>query len=221
MFDHIKVLSNHPGPKVFIEEDNYLSPDALKVSQLLAAALGTTATNVGLFSLGTYDTPTPGLEALAESVPWDPTKHNQGMGFTRTFWERLKGCRQMFCDYDDYNWDWTLLRLSANKCFDQKAMSWSRASSSAASGLRTLLLRYPRSFHTGECGVHFKGKKCDPAGVVAKIERNLQSAAQSLYPSSLQIGTSPGRKAVRSPVQPNGGWGDVRDRALCMDMASD
>lgn len=221
VFDHIKVLSNHPGPKVFIEEDNYLSPDALKVSQLLAAALGTTATNVGLFSLGTYDTPTPGLEALAESVPWDPTKHNQGMGFTRTFWERLKGCRQMFCDYDDYNWDWTLLRLSANKCFDQKAMSWSRASSSAASGLRTLLLRYPRSFHTGECGVHFKGKKCDPAGVVAKIERNLQSAAQSLYPSSLQIDTSPGRKAVRSPVQPNGGWGDVRDRALCMDMASD
>ena len=119
-----------------------MSPDVLSVSQQLHAALATTALNDGLFSLGTYDTPTRGSEALAHSVSWDPTKHNQGMGFNRTFWERLKGCSQMFCDYDDYNWDWTLLRLSANKCFDKKTAYWSRAQPNAVSGLRTLLLKY-------------------------------------------------------------------------------
>ena len=121
------------GPKIFIEDDSYLSPDVLSVSQQLHTALATTASNDGLFSLGTYDQPAGGrTAAVAQSVPWDPTKHNQGMGFNQTFWNRLKGCSKMFCHYDDYNWDWTLLRLSANKCFDQDV---------AVPGLRTLLLK--------------------------------------------------------------------------------
>lgn len=223
VFDHVHVLKNHPGPKIFVEEDNYLSPDVLTVSQQLAAALATSATNDGLFSLGTYDTPQVGTEMVARSIPWDPTKHNQGMGFNRTFWERLKGCREMFCDYDDYNWDWTLLRLSASNCFDKKAASslWSRGSLGSVSGLRTLLLSYPRSFHTGECGVHFKSKKdCDPSGVVRKIEGQLAASASSLFPQTLRVDTTDDRRSGKNAIAPNGGWGDKRDRELCMDMSA-
>jgi hypothetical protein len=35
-----------------------------------------------------------------------------GMGFTRDIWEKMKCAKDdklLFCHFDDYNWDWTLL----------------------------------------------------------------------------------------------------------------
>ena len=70
---------------------------------------------------------------------WISAKHNMGMAFTRTLWDKLRACRAQFCGFDDYNWDWSLLHVSL-KCFQERA--------------NVMLVKAPRVFHVGEWYVH-------------------------------------------------------------------
>jgi len=202
VFDHVRVLKNHAGFKILLEEDNYLAPDTISTVALLGDAMKTTCADCNLFSLGTYNG--RGATNAATRFPWDPTKHNMGMGFNRTMWMQMKGCGRRFCNYDDYNWDWTLLRLASDQCFKPHH-------------LHSLVLDSPRAFHTGtSCGVHQKNTRdCNPQAVVDGIDAGLASA--DLFPTSLNVQTA--YKPVREAVLPNGGWGDVRDRGLCLKLA--
>ena len=49
---------------------------------------------------------------------WESTKHNMGIAFTRELWQKIHGCNEYFCNYDDYNWDWTLMYI-AKQCLKQ------------------------------------------------------------------------------------------------------
>ena len=66
---------------------------------------------------------------------WVSSKHNMGMAFDRTTWKKLWACRDSFCKFDDYNWDWSLQHMS-KQCFQTK--------------LEVLLVKGPRVFHIGE-----------------------------------------------------------------------
>jgi hypothetical protein len=96
VFDHVKVLANHPGPKVFIEEDNYFAPDMLHVVHMLTAALGETATESGLFSLGPYGVhpppPPPFPLLLATAQP------SNGLVHRATFLRTVFCARGMLLD---------------------------------------------------------------------------------------------------------------------------
>ena len=54
VFDHVPVLANHPGPKIFFEEDHMFAPDMIEVSQLMNRHMAMGSSNCVLFSLGTY-----------------------------------------------------------------------------------------------------------------------------------------------------------------------
>ena len=95
----------------------------------------------------------------------------------RTLWDQMKACGELFCGYDDYNWDWTLLHLSAKKCF----RSNSRPGSAA---LQTLLLQEPRVFHFGKCGVHATSGNCDVTKEAAALQRELAERLVSAARSS-------------------------------------
>lgn len=66
---------------------------------------------------------------------WESTKHNMGIAFTRELWQKIHGCREYFCNYDDYNWDWTLMYI-AKQCLKAE--------------LTVLVVKAPRVFHMGE-----------------------------------------------------------------------
>jgi alpha-1,6-mannosyl-glycoprotein beta-1,2-N-acetylglucosaminyltransferase len=66
---------------------------------------------------------------------WVSSKHNMGMGFNRTMWEQMKRCAPSFCNYDDYNWDWSLLHVS-DSCLKTP--------------LEVLYAKAPRIFHIGD-----------------------------------------------------------------------
>ena len=63
------------------------------------------------------------------------SKHNMGMAFTRQFWKKLHQCRNHFCLFDDYNWDWSILHVSY-KCLPER--------------VKVLVAKAPRVFHIGE-----------------------------------------------------------------------
>ncbi|KAJ8317343.1 hypothetical protein KUTeg_005247 [Tegillarca granosa] len=125
-----------------------------------------------------------------------------------------------YCLFDDYNWDWTLQHLSM-KCIPGK--------------VRVMKMKATRVFHMGEwyikesgmsnhyqlllIGVHHKGKNCNPQVKKKQVETLLSSNKKYLFPNVLSISGSSKLK-LRDP-KPNGGWGDIRDRHLCLSLVDD
>ncbi|XP_069961527.1 alpha-1,6-mannosyl-glycoprotein 2-beta-N-acetylglucosaminyltransferase isoform X2 [Bactrocera oleae] len=139
-----------------------------------------------------------------EVMPWISSKHNMGFAFNRSTWSTIRKCAQHFCFYDDYNWDWSLHYVS-QQCLQKK--------------LHAMIVKGPRVFHIGECGVHHKKKNCESNQVIAKVQQVLRIARKSkqLFPRSLSLTAASLVKKTKLR-KGNGGWGDRRDHQLCMNM---
>ncbi|XP_014209608.1 alpha-1,6-mannosyl-glycoprotein 2-beta-N-acetylglucosaminyltransferase [Copidosoma floridanum] len=148
----------------------------------------------------------------AEITPWVSSKHNMGMAFNRATWKHVRRRAKQFCTYDDYNWDWSLQHI-AQTCFSPD----SKSSLVPCSGLITIMMRAPRVFHIGECGVHHKKANCESTSAIAKLQNVLRQARQHLYPSDLTLIHAAISKKTKLR-RGNGGWGDVRDHELCLNM---
>ncbi|KAK9723180.1 N-acetylglucosaminyltransferase II (MGAT2) [Popillia japonica] len=240
VFNQLEVTKNHTGLVVFLEEDHYVAEDFIHVLKLMESTCKTSCPQCNILSLGTYlktfsyygdpkkkevmrtikqqailnaaqMQPSWTFQVLpslyqhsqkVEVTPWISSKHNMGMAFNRTTWTKMKDCAEYFCKYDDYNWDWSLQHVS-QYCLKEK--------------LHAMVVRGPRVFHIGECGVHHKKNNCESTGVIAKVQKVLKSAQKHLYPSYLTLTyVSPLKKTkIRKG---NGGWGDRRDHMLCIGM---
>lgn len=75
------------------------------------------------------------MNRQVEVTPWVSSKHNMGMAFNRTTWYEVVRCARHFCEYDDYNWDWSLQHVS-QQCLKEK--------------LHVMVVKGPRVFHIGE-----------------------------------------------------------------------
>ncbi len=69
-------------------------------------------------------------------------------------------------------------------------------------------------------GVHHHNKKdCEATNAVQRVLNILSGAAKYLFPKSVITKNLPLRKKLKVP-RGNGGWGDIRDKTLCLSMAS-
>nr|XP_034179724.1 alpha-1,6-mannosyl-glycoprotein 2-beta-N-acetylglucosaminyltransferase isoform X2 [Osmia lignaria] len=150
----------------------------------------------------------------AEVIPWISSKHNMGMAFNRVTWNKLRKCAAQFCSYDDYNWDWSLQHI-AQTCLP--ASKGAGIVPRTESGLVTMMMRAPRVFHIGECGVHHKKTNCESTAVIAKVQNVLKAARDHLFPTQLTL-TVAGTAKKTKLRKGNGGWGDVRDHRLCWNI---
>lgn len=139
-----------------------------------------------------------------ELTQWLSSKHNMGMAFTRDVWQKIHSCSTVFCQFDDYNWDWSLFHVSMT-CLKAK--------------LSVMIIKGPRVFHIGECGVHHKKSQCETDKVVKKFEQILEKANPFLFPKSLVVTSVQPKKTVKLP-KGNGGWGDKRDQLMCLNMST-
>lgn len=201
VFDGLRVTRNHTGLVVFLEEDHYVVEDFLWSLSLMEKARMKEVKNANILCLGSYMKIVNFMSDSnkAEVWQWISSKHNMGMAFTVATWTDIKRCVEKFCFFDDYNWDWSLQYISAT-CMKQK--------------LTVLLMKAPRVFHIGECGVHHKKKDCNSNGELNKATRFLTTAKRHLFPKRLMITHS--TKRMSKIPKGNGGWGDIRDRQLCM-----
>ncbi|XP_075221975.1 alpha-1,6-mannosyl-glycoprotein 2-beta-N-acetylglucosaminyltransferase isoform X2 [Lycorma delicatula] len=240
VFNQLEVTRNHSGMVLFLEEDHYVAEDFIHILRLMEKTGKASCPACNILSLGTYlktynyygDSkkkealramkrhqalsaaaipPSWGFQILpslyqhyqkAEVTPWISSKHNMGMAFNRSVWAELRGCGRYFCTYDDYNWDWSLQHVSQG-CLPHKLMA--------------IVMRGPRVFHIGECGVHHKKTNCQSTAAISKVQKVLANAAHHLYPSHLTLTFTSGAKKHKLR-KGNGGWGDIRDHELCMNM---
>uniref|UniRef100_A0A8R1DUJ0 Alpha-1,6-mannosyl-glycoprotein 2-beta-N-acetylglucosaminyltransferase n=1 Tax=Caenorhabditis japonica TaxID=281687 RepID=A0A8R1DUJ0_CAEJA len=200
VFDGIveKFSMNNPWV-LLLEEDHMLAPDALHVLDIIVSNRRTFCENCEIISLGFYlkSTKKYGLDIAHLGVhPWYSSKHNMGMALQKSTWAKIKSCSEMFCKWDDYNWDWSLMQISA-KCLPQR--------------FRVIFAKSPRVIHIGDCGVHTH--RCEAHKALQSTKELFEAHKKLLFPSILSV-TDTSRRSLK-PSKENGGWGDVRDRQLC------
>lgn len=207
VFDMLNATKSYVGPVLFLEEDYYVSPDFYHMLRLLydrkMSGLGE---DCDFITLGRYKTmdnyAMDGGHNVAELSTWRSHEHNMGLAFDRATWNKIKKCSEVFCKtYDEYNWDWSLMKISAS-CSSQP--------------FKSLILKGTRVFHLGECGLHHKKKDCNIEATVQKYQSIIDRNTNSFFPSAVDI--QPGNKSPSSKIGPNGGWGDSRDHALCFKL---
>ncbi|XP_046432718.1 alpha-1,6-mannosyl-glycoprotein 2-beta-N-acetylglucosaminyltransferase isoform X3 [Neodiprion virginianus] len=216
VFDQLTVTKNHVGMVLFLEEDHYVAEDFLHVLRLMERTCKHSCERCNILSLGTY-LKTYNYYAdnkKAEVTPWISSKHNMGMAFNRITWNKLRDCASKFCSYDDYNWDWSLQHI-AQGCIPSS--QGSGGLSHIQSGLIAMVMKAPRIFHIGECGVHHKKNNCEPTAVIEKVQNVLKTAKKHLFPSQLTLTNAAVAKKTKLR-KGNGGWGDIRDHQLCLNI---
>ncbi|XP_046386479.1 alpha-1,6-mannosyl-glycoprotein 2-beta-N-acetylglucosaminyltransferase isoform X1 [Ischnura elegans] len=173
----------------------------------------------------------------AEVTPWVSSKHNMGMAFDRHTWAEIRRCAEFFCTYDDYNWDWSLQHISQPTPAPPQSQPSTPKQGSAGGGclgsshrLIAMVMKGPRVFHIGECGVHHKKNNCEPTAVIQKVQQVVKQASKHFFPSHLTLiftgganggaggGGSGKNGKQQKPRKGNGGWGDRRDHQLCINM---
>lgn len=209
IFKDLWVTRNHRGLVLLLEEDHYVAPDFYKVLQKAYHVKQTDPLcrehACDIVTLGDYR-PIRNFHVensrIVRIQPWVSTKHNMGMALDKKTWEKIIECGDMFCKYDDYNWDWSLMRMSL-RCFSKP--------------LKVLLFRSPRVFHLGTCGLHHRNSNCDINMVLDRTKEIIEQSNEVLNPSILKVElTQPWIQGYIG--QPNGGWGDKRDHDLCLNF---
>ncbi|KAL8467488.1 hypothetical protein ACS0TY_030940 [Phlomoides rotata] len=202
VWDGLKETSRHSGHILFIEEDHFIFPNAYRNLQLLVELKPKKCPQCYAANLAPSDVKSrgEGWESLiAERMG------NVGYSFNRTVWRMIHRKAREFCSFDEYNWDITM---------------WATVYPSFGSPVYSL--RGPRtsSVHFGKCGLHQgQGEKaaCIDNGVfnfgVEEIDRvpNLKS--------DWEVRVLKHQAGYQAGFQGWGGWGDVRDRQLCLEFA--
>ncbi|CAL4146366.1 unnamed protein product, partial [Meganyctiphanes norvegica] len=205
LFEEVRVVRKGSwlGKVVFLEEDHIVAPDILHVLKLMNQQRSHICATCNIYTLGNYNKLTPAsYQNIVEKGDWWVTKHNLGFVLDYKVWQGIKACGIQFCEYDDYNWDWTLSSL-IHTCIKPK--------------LSMLHIKFARVMHVGSCGTHIRKSNCDIGKEVAAVKQRYKTGQQWLFPKTLKMQGA--YHNSQKPKKGNGGWGDFRDRLLCRAMS--
>ncbi|KAL7043389.1 hypothetical protein ACKWTF_001487 [Chironomus riparius] len=208
IFDELKVTKELKNfILLLVEEDHYVAPDFIYIYKRMQRSLHLECPKCNIIALGTYSQT---LDSMSynqiEIAPWTTNLHNMGMAFNKTTWLKIRNCAEYFCTYDEYNYDFSLQNIN-RKCLKEK--------------LFTALIRGPRIYHVGECGIHHAKTNCDVDNTIKRIDMDIKSAQRDriLFPEDLEI-VSTNLRHPTNPLINNGGWADKRDHCLCLEMTA-
>ncbi|KAK4470237.1 hypothetical protein MN116_005811 [Schistosoma mekongi] len=206
VMNHFYPTKYYNGYFILLEDDHFVVEDIFHVSTLISNRIWSPLKADGIVALGSYDKDNKYVSSMAEVTYWLAPKHNMGMAVSRAVWRKIEDCLGQFCDYDDYNWDWSL-QYVGQKCFPNK--------------LKALTLpQSTRVFHLGECrGLHHQKNVCSTEILATNIIQLFSGVVLAkLYPKDLYLSN---RLPAVDPKQTvNGGWSDPRDRNLCRSFLS-
>ncbi|KAH1081676.1 hypothetical protein J1N35_021437 [Gossypium stocksii] len=202
VWDGLKETRGHNGHILFIEEDHFIYPNAYRNLQLLVSLKPIKCPDCYAANLAPCDVNLRGEgwdSLIAERMG------NVGYAFNRTVWRKIHRKAKEFCFFDDYNWDITM---------------WATVYPSFGSPVYTL--RGPRTsaVHFGKCGLHQgqgQTNACIDNGSVNMQVDDIDKVANIRSEWGVHVyDNQPGYKAG---FKGWGGWGDDRDRQLCLNFA--
>ncbi|OMO61809.1 N-acetylglucosaminyltransferase II [Corchorus olitorius] len=202
VWDGLKETRRHDGHILFIEEDHFIFPNAYRNLQHLISLKPNKCPDCYAANLAPCDVSSRGEgwnSLIAERMG------NVGYAFNRTVWRKIHRKAKEFCFFDDYNWDITM---------------WATVYPSFGSPVYTL--RGPRTsaVHFGKCGLHQgqgQSAACIDNGSVNIQVDDIDKVANIRSEWDVRVyDNQPGYKAG---FKGWGGWGDDRDRQMCLNFA--
>lgn len=203
VWDGLNETRAHSGHILFIEEDHFIFPNAYRNLQILTSLKPMKCPDCYAANLAPSDVNSRGEEwesLIAERMG------NVGYSFNRTVWKKIHNKASEFCFFDDYNWDITM---------------WATVYPSFGSPVYTL--RGPRTsaVHFGKCGLHQgqgENKACIDNGV-ANIHVEEPDKVANIG-SDWNVHVYENQPGYKAGFKGWGGWGDDRDRHLCLSFAN-
>jgi alpha-1,6-mannosyl-glycoprotein beta-1,2-N-acetylglucosaminyltransferase len=202
VWDGLNETRAHSGHILFIEEDHFIFPNAYRNLQILTTLKPMKCPDCYAANLAPSDVKSRGEEwesLIAERMG------NIGYTFNRTVWRKIHNKASEFCFFDDYNWDITM---------------WATVYPSFGRPVYTL--RGPRTsaVHFGKCGLHQgqeDNKACIDNGTAnIKVEEHDKVAN---IDSDWDVHVYKNQPGYKAGFKGWGGWGDGRDRHLCLSFA--
>jgi alpha-1,6-mannosyl-glycoprotein beta-1,2-N-acetylglucosaminyltransferase len=202
VWDGLNETRAHSGHILFIEEDHFIFPNAYRNLQILTTLKPMKCPDCYAANLAPSDVKSRGEEwesLIAERMG------NIGYTFNRTVWRKIHNKAREFCFFDDYNWDITM---------------WATVYPSFGRPVYTL--RGPRTsaVHFGKCGLHQgqeDNKACIDNGTAnIKVEEHDKVAN---IDSDWDVHVYKNQPGYKAGFKGWGGWGDGRDRHLCLSFA--
>ncbi|KAL6635287.1 hypothetical protein ACP70R_027958 [Stipagrostis hirtigluma subsp. patula] len=202
VWDGLEETRDFDGHILFIEEDHYIFPNAYRNAQLLVDLKPKKCPQCYAINLAPSDVKAKGegWESLvAEKMG------NIGYAFNRTVWRKIHAKAKQFCAFDEYNWDITM---------------WATVYPSF--GAPVYSLRGPRrsAAHFGKCGLHQgqgSSNVCVDNGQVA-VELEDADKVPNIK-ADWPVHIIRRQEGYQAGFKGWGGWGDRRDRELCLSFA--
>ncbi|KAF6153746.1 hypothetical protein GIB67_000979 [Kingdonia uniflora] len=201
VWDGLKETRSHFGHILFIEEDHFIYPNAYRNIQLLAELKRKKCPECYAANLAPSDVNSAGEgvnKLIAEKMG------NVGYAFNRTVWRKIHLKAKDFCFFDEYNWDITM---------------WATVYPSFGAPVYSLRGSRRSAAHFGKCGLHQgQGEQnaCIDDGAVSigveEIDKDV-----NINPN-WEVHVIKHQQGYRAGFKGWGGWGDDRDRQLCMDF---
>lgn len=202
VWDGMEETRDFDGHILFIEEDHYIFPNAYRNAQLLVDLKPNKCPQCYAINLAPSDVKAKGegWESLvAERMG------NIGYAFNRTVWRKIHAKAKEFCAFDEYNWDITM---------------WATVYPSF--GAPVYSLRGPRrsAAHFGKCGLHQgqgSSNVCVDNGSAAVELEDIDKVPSIKVDWPVRIIQR--QEGYQAGFKGWGGWGDRRDRELCLSFA--
>jgi len=182
----------------FMEEDYVVAPN---IYDTVVTGLNL-AKDTEFFGI-TVDITNGGVEKEETEEGWVEGNFRTGpMAIWRKTWEKIRSARDFFCTYDEYNWDWTLVKMIRGGLVPHRILSPS----------------VKRVQHIGADGMHVNHNAKDALnklmGESAGADiRFKQFHGEAVVPRK--------NRQVNGKIKPNGGWGHPKDHSHCLEVLGD
>ncbi|KAI4326420.1 hypothetical protein MLD38_031738 [Melastoma candidum] len=202
VWDGLAETHGHSGHILFIEEDHFIFPNAYRNLQALVKLKLKKCPSCYAANLAPSDVNSRGegwASLIAERMG------NVGYSFNRTVWRKIHRKAKEFCYFDEYNWDITM---------------WATVYPSFGAPVYTLRGPKTSAVHFGKCGLHqgqAANKTCINNGVV-KVALDEGDKVMNID-SNWDVRIFKHQPGYKAGFKGWGGWGDDRDRQLCLDFS--
>jgi alpha-1,6-mannosyl-glycoprotein beta-1,2-N-acetylglucosaminyltransferase len=196
------LFPTHTGDIVLMEEDHAPTKDFYVTLKNLARIRDKECPedcfNVQLHEHGNYAgmNAQGGVHDLVKSGMFG----NIGISFNRRNFLKIKRNAKAFCEFDDYNWDWSTIHMQSLGLLPKLS----------------LVPVIPRAVHIGTCGTHFQGDCRIPDSEIQKIGRYNDAISQNNGAVWDKYNIRDGHHLFKGQNTGYGGWAHPYDHEHCM-----
>lgn len=200
---NLEVMKNYTRYVIFVDERSYFTEDLVFLMRLMDKGVGVYCPNCMMINYGGSNHSVTQYHFHETPVTIEPfgLDFASGIAFNRTMWTKMKELKNLYCLHNDYSWIESMKNLFK----------------SAPEQFLVLSCVGPRVIDTSMCEATSHNITCNFDNVQRNITMFLNDVQRAFYPDNIYL--TPKDLAAMEVLQ-RGGWEDIRDRDMCLYLAS-